>query len=209
MNSTNQKIINVLVFATGAAIGSLVTWKLLKTKYERMIQDEVNAFKKDYIRCMGESKLTRILEEIVEDDACEDETEEPVDPVVTAYHALTSRYNNTSDTAENDEEGDEGEVPIDNGPYVIEPQDYGDGNYNHNLACLTYYADGVLTDSWDVELDIEETIGEEAIQSIGKYAEDVVHVRNEQLQTDYEVVRDPRTYTEVLAMSPSTVKDEY
>ena len=36
---------NVLIFAVGAAIGSAVTWKLLKTKYERIAQEEIDSVK--------------------------------------------------------------------------------------------------------------------------------------------------------------------
>ena len=39
------KFINVLVFAAGAAIGSAVTWKVVKTKYERFAQEEIESVK--------------------------------------------------------------------------------------------------------------------------------------------------------------------
>lgn len=201
----NKKLINVLMFATGAAIGSLVTWKVVKTRYERMVQEEVDAFKADYIRCMRNVSNTtnpceneRIDEE--DDEYDEDESLEHSDKV--RYHALVNRYSKSGDDAENSEEGEGDDVaPYINGPYVITPQDYGDGNFDHNLECVTYYADGVLADSWDVVLDIEETIGEDSLEHFGDHAEDVVHVRNERLQIDYEVVKDPRTYAEILTLT--------
>ena len=33
----NQKIVNVLIFAVGAAIGSAATWKFVKDKYEKIV----------------------------------------------------------------------------------------------------------------------------------------------------------------------------
>ena len=33
----NTKMINVMMFAAGAIIGSLATWKYVKTKYERIL----------------------------------------------------------------------------------------------------------------------------------------------------------------------------
>ena len=42
MNSTLSK---VLIFAAGAAIGSAVTWKLIKEKYERIAQEEIDSVK--------------------------------------------------------------------------------------------------------------------------------------------------------------------
>lgn len=45
MNSTLNKIV---MFTIGAVIGSAVTWKLLKTKYERLAQEEIDSVKERY-----------------------------------------------------------------------------------------------------------------------------------------------------------------
>ena len=195
-----NKLCNVLMFATGAAIGSLVTWKVAKTRYEQMIQDEVNAFKEDYVRCMRGCDEDDVQNE---DNQGEVDDDDPDDPEMNMYLDLAHMYDQSGDETENDEEGvgDE-EVPYINGPYVITPTDFADGNYDHALHSLTYYSDGVLADDWLVELDIEETIGEESLDHFGDYAEDVVHVRNERLNADYEVARDPRTYAEMAANAP-------
>ena len=44
----NQKLINAFVFVTGAAIGSLVTWRLMKSHYEQYIRDEIDNFVADW-----------------------------------------------------------------------------------------------------------------------------------------------------------------
>ena len=46
--TTKQIIINTVVFAAGAAIGSAVTWKIMKTRCDQHIREEVEAFKKDW-----------------------------------------------------------------------------------------------------------------------------------------------------------------
>ena len=47
MNSTLNKIV---IFALGAAVGSLATWKFLKTKYERIAQEEIDSVKEVFAR---------------------------------------------------------------------------------------------------------------------------------------------------------------
>ena len=41
---------NVLIFAAGAAIGSAVTWKLIKTKYEQIANEEIESVKEFFGR---------------------------------------------------------------------------------------------------------------------------------------------------------------
>ena len=42
----NCGILNkILIFSVGAAIGSVITWKLVKTKYERIAQEEIDSGK--------------------------------------------------------------------------------------------------------------------------------------------------------------------
>lgn len=108
------------------------------------------------------------------------------------------------DTETNDEEeGEEGSedlVQYVNGPYVISPEQFGDIKEFSSQA-LDYFADGVLADGWGVKLDIEETIGEDALDHFGDYVDDIVYVRNERTEIDYEVTRDPRTYGEAVRTS--------
>lgn len=195
-----KTIFNVILFAAGAAVGSLVTWKVVKTKYEREMQAEIDAFKKDFMQCMMNDPSI----EIHDTDEWDDESIEE-DPDLTTYRDLAYMYNRSGDEAENGGEGaGDKEVPYINGPYVITPEDFADGNYDHELHSLTYYSDGVLADDWLVPQDIEETIGEDSLEHIGDYAEDIVHVRNERMNADYEVVRDPRKYADVAGNIPPT-----
>lgn len=201
----NRKLFNVFLFTAGAAIGSLVTWKVLQTRYDQLIQEEVDAFKKDYARCMSGNVNKN---DCHEDDAqCYDDADsddEDVDAMVD-YHKLASKYTSSGEESEDGEEGDgDTDVPYINGPYVITPDEFGDGNYDYDMYCLTYYSDGILANDWDEELDIDDTIGLESLEHFGDHAEDVVHVRNERLRADYEVVRDCRKYTEMLEIHSPT-----
>ena len=188
-------MINIFMFAAGAAIGSLVTWKFVKTKYERIAQEEIDSVKETWARFGHEDSSS------TDSDICEESDEEYDAQIMTDYATLASRYARSSD----DEEEGGGDDPVDAaipGPYVITPEAYGDGNYDHDLYCITYYADHVLADDWWQVLDIEETIGEDSLEHFGDHTDGVVHVRNERLRADYEVVYDDRRFAEVVASNP-------
>ena len=214
-------LIKAFIFTAGAAIGSVVTWKVIKTKYEQISNEEIESVREEYQR------LTKIMR--MEIDACrkanaantkdkdavdedEDENENDGYPYdddrdftekekeQVEYYKITSRYrgsyNENNEIKEEGEENGDDEVPYINGPYVITPEDFASSPPGYNCCPLDYYKDGVLADGWGVQMDVEETIGEEALDHFGEYVDDVVYVRNERLELDYEVTRDPRTYKE-------------
>lgn len=195
-----QKLFNVLLFAAGAAVGSLVTWKIVKTKYERIAQEEIDSVKETWARMEREDEVDS---EDIDEDTEDNEDSGYDESDMIAYHTLVNMYSKPGTETENDKKGGgDDEVPYINGPYIITPEDFGDGDYDHDLYCLTYYSDGILSNDWYEEIDIDETIGDESLEHFGDYAEDIVHVRNERLKADYEVVRDDRTYAELVANDP-------
>lgn len=207
----NKKIINMLMFTAGAAIGSGVTWYVVKTRYERILQEEIDSVKETWARMNQNDSMADESEDIENDDA--EETVEEIDfekSDMIDYSQIASQYTSSgtkagdSDNIDNDEEGEGGadEVPYINGPYVIDPSDFADGDYDHDCYCLTYYEDGVLANDWWETFDVEETIGLDAIEHFGDVVEDIVHVRNERLKADYEVSRDPRNYADLIANDP-------
>ena len=203
----NCKFTNVLVFAVGAAIGSAVTYAVMKPKYERMIQEEVDAFKNDFVECMTEMQAASEEESEEEDEArpsqinwdeLEDLDEEEFDPedeALEEYAELVKQYTN--------EEG--GAVTVAKNPYVISPFDFGEID-GYSRISLTYYADGVLEDDdQEVVTDIDELIGVGSLNTFGEYEDDSVFVRNERLRTDFEILKDYRTYAEATGNSPDQV----
>ena len=90
-------------------------------------------------------------------------------------------------------EPDQPDVVVDK-PYVIAPEEFGEMD-GYNTISLTYYADNVLADDIDelVE-DVDETVGLDSLNHFGEYEDDSVFVRNDRLRSDYEILRDNRTY---------------
>lgn len=209
------KFINVLVFAAGAAIGSAVTWKVVKTKYERIAQEEIESVKEAY------ADMIANLQEQVDDYSTMDEVEERLDRAskidwsdyedldeeeedcepdddLNDYARLVNQYNNEKGGAED----------MAKEPYVISPYDFGELD-GYSQVELTYYADGTLEDEdYNIVTDADELIGRDSLYTFGEYEDDAVFVRNERLHADFQILKDYRTYEEARSIAPNQVDDE-
>lgn len=188
MNNTLNKL---FIFAAGAAVGSAVTWKLVKTKYEQIAREEIKSVKEVFGR--GHRTEANPVDEaaIVEDEEeCDATTEE-----IAEYEKLvdSNGYRNYS-TKKNTEREEEEDVDK---PYVISPEEF-DENDDYEVATLTYYADKVLTDEHDnIIEDVESMVGEDSLNHFGEYEDDSVFVRNDRTKTDYEILADSRRFCEI------------
>lgn len=183
---------NVLYFATGAAIGSLVTWKFLKKKYEKIARDSIDEvvdrlLKKQEVT-IDPDQVKMNLDEVIVDE----EEFVPTPEELEQYANYAKRYGDHPDEKKETEEV----VPVD-GPYVISPEMFGE-NSEYETISLTYYADGVLTDEWDNVIDdVEDMIGANSLNTFGDYEPDSVFVRDDEIKTDYEILADERAFADV------------
>lgn len=184
MNST---LSNILIFTAGAAIGSVVTWKLLKTKYEQIADEEIESVKEVYANKLAEVKA-------------EEESTEPDDSIVSIDNVkpdileYAKKYGVIVD--EHEYMTVEGGVMEMDKPFVIEPEEFGECDYE--TVSLTYYADGVLTDDMDNPIeDVEGMVTRESLTHFGEFEEDSVFVRNHNYKTDYEILLDTRNFSDV------------
>lgn len=212
----NCKFTNVLMFAVGAAVGSAVTWKLVKDKYERIAQEDIDSVKRvfedrladlqsqvdDYVTMDAAeewadraSKINWDELEDLEEEEDDDNSEEPEN---TNEYARTLNKYYKEGGAEN----------MAKRPYVIAPYDFGEMD-DYKTISLTYYADGILEDEdGEVVTGVNELIGSDALLTFGEYEDDSVFVRNEQLKTDFEILKDYRTYAKANTIGPRQVVDE-
>jgi hypothetical protein len=191
------------MFIFGAAVGSVITWQYTKKKYERIAQEEINSVKETFSKLEVKSKDN----ESEENNNVRTIVERAKDkPSVVEYAAKLRKqgYTNYSDNV-SEEEVDEN--MINDKPYVISPDEFGEF-YDYEKISLTYYADQVLADE-DDELveDIEETVGFESLNAFGEYEDDSVFVRNDRLKCDYEILLDQRKYSDVIKRRPHEVED--
>lgn len=189
---------SILIFTVGAIIGSFATWQYAKTKYEKISEEEIASVKAAYERMkterMGKSfsegfadGFTKTAETIEKMRA---EGREVQNQALAEYQKYAGRYQ-TKDSEEKKEE--KRDVPR---PYIITPEEFSDGEYA--TETLTYYVDGVLTDSFDEIIENPaDIVGEDFEDHFGEYEKDSVYVRNEEQEIDYEILRDNKRYEDV------------
>lgn len=180
-------LVKSLIFAVGAAIGSIVTWKLSKNKYENIANEEIESVLNTY------SKLKKIKdneekENPKENDIGTDENEKEVDEV----NDMVKELGYISNTDEDDEEDEL--APTE--PYIIIPEEAGDCEYP--IITLYYYEDGIVSDDRGRIIDnIDELVMKDFASHFGEYEDDSVYVRNDNLAVDYEILKDCRKYSEI------------
>ena len=148
---------NLLFFVAGAAIGSVITWKLIEKKYKDLADEEIESVKETF-----KNRKSRITKDEVK------ETVEKVinkfkEPKETVENIVTSEGYYTEDEEETEEDDESNyTVDVDPGvevivPYVITPEQFGEYD-EYGTKTLTYYADNVLTDEIDNPITSEEMI---------------------------------------------------
>lgn len=203
MNSTLNK---VLIFAAGAAVGSVVTWKAIESKYAQMAREEVEAVRDLY----RESHI---------DDGPENEYDPEEDRVVDGDEMTKAQYRaqyrdmlgsegyvNYSG-GDSNIESDEG-VPNVKKPYILSPAEFS-SDEAYQTETLFYFEDEVLTDDdYNPIEDVEGMVGEESLTTFGQYEDDAVYVRNERYLTDYEIILEPRRFADLPKSKPRSMEVE-
>ena len=179
----NSSIKNLFIFTVGAAIGSAVTWKLVKDKYESLANEEIAS-------AYEHMKHSKNIPLFSDDNSEDSETDSQITlDKLREYKAIVDKYA----AALVEEEVNDVEKP-----YVIKPEEFGE-ILEYESISLTYYADGVLTDEYDEVIDdVDETVGEESLTTFGQYEDSAVFVRNDARKTDYEILLDLRNYSDVV-----------
>lgn len=195
----------VIIFIGGVAAGSFVTWRLLKEKYIRQTQEEINEVREHY-------RKKKESEEVTVDSNGSTETNEKPDLIAYAAKLTKNGYIDytdpksivkaTGDTIDavvqktNEESLDPVILndPSYQPPYIISPEDFAiDDEYT--IVNLNYYIDGVLTDEDDnIVENVDDVVGLENLNHMGEYEDDALHVRNENYKCEYEILLSRRLY---------------
>lgn len=185
--STNMDLLSkTLIFAAGVAIGSAVTWKMLKSKYEQIAQEEIDSVKAEF--GIGVKKQSETKPDIVEE-----KTEEKDNHSLKEYNKLVNA-NYITNYSDIKKEEDEDDVEK---PYVIPPEEYDEMD-DYEAVELTYYACGTLTDECNnIIEDVDEIVGNDFSEHFGEYEDDSVYIRNDRLQCDYAILRDNRHFSDL------------
>lgn len=203
MSNTLSK---VLIFAAGAAIGSIVTWRILKPKYERLVEEEIESVRKAFgvNEAPPEDEPTEKSDVVDFAELAKQADEEARRKRLQEYNDIIQRekYNSSIEREEH--------MSMDE-PYVITPEEF-DEHEDYSTEFLTYYANGVLVkDIYDEivpDREIPELVGRESLEHFGDYEDELVHVRNDRLKCDFEISIDTKKYIDVNSMvDPQDVED--
>lgn len=183
----NSKLTHTITFLIGVALGGLAVWKYAREKYETIADEEIRSVKETFSR-----------REPAAASSTSGETSEHSEESVLSYAAmLRSKGYLPEETGRK-----KGSATVNDKPYVISPEEFGE-LAGYGKISLTYYADGILTDENDEEVDdVDEIVGTESLEHFGEYEDDSVFVRNDRLKCDYEILLDQRPYADALKAKP-------
>lgn len=193
-----DKLTKFILFAAGATIGSVVTWKLVKTKYEQIARDEIASVKRVF--------SYKKIEQANTENSVKNDTDLNQD--VIDFSKLNTEHDDT-----NKDRVDYSKIITDNGykttakeeekesmndrPYVISPEEFGEIP-EYDTVSLVWWNDEVLTtDCNDILNDVDDLIGEESLEHFGEYEDDSVFVRDDTNKVDYEILKDVRNFHDV------------
>ena len=184
---------NILIFLAGAGVGAGATWYFVKKHYEKKADDEIN----DVVTRFKAYKET-LQEEYA---GVPDENPNP-------NYEGNSRRNNVVSMerpvqSDSDEELSNGIIDDLKGehegvaPYIISEEEFGEEDYDQKTL-YWYYRDNILATDEDIEVEDKFTTVGDALEEFKKdrYIERVL-VRNEQDETDYEILISEKHFYEV------------
>ena len=198
----NSVIKSTFIFTLGAAIGSVVTWKLVQAKYEQIASEEIASVKEHYSKKYSsdtdeEKDTVKIEKENHEGIRIPTTTKvEESDIMAYAKQIKDCGYTNYSTNSDKDESEKSDEF------YVITPEEFGEKE-GYDTISLYHYTDGVLADRDDDRIiNFAELVGANYADHIGEHEDDAVHIRNDRLKCDFEILRSAKSYEEVTANLP-------
>lgn len=200
-----SKLSGLLMFALGAGVGSSAMYFYMRDKFDAEQSEREAQLKAAYdIKCNS----TKV-------ETTEEKKEEPYvqinrelkETMIKEKKSITD-YANVIKKENYVEKQEEEDMPID-GEILIEPDNHDDvigfGMEPFETVFATIYADGYLVDSDDNIIDIDDKIG--GVETLEHFGEgddpELLHVRNNLYEIDYEIDRDDRTYVEVSGKNPA------
>ena len=205
----NSYVKSTISFIAGAAVGAGLAVIFLKKKYDQMYQESAARMEEVYSELIKEqvpyeteggedpevlAKLNREKPDLNEYAKSIAKEHKFVD---YTKHAEIKTVEEVKE--EHLEKKAEEEPKKDIDIYTIDPNDFGEfDDYGHIF--LTYYSDGILAEGEDIldDDEIENCVGLDFEDHFGEYEDDSVHIRNDRLKCDYEILADERTFEKAL-----------
>ena len=212
-----------IIFTVGALIGAGVSWFVTQQYYKKIADEEIESVKESFSYLQKEAQeradaaknkpsidiMAQALKMQKEslptvDHSSLDDTQEPDTNKVNYSNFSAEEIEETE--SEDEPEPEEYELQIapikdtkGNGePYVLKQPSRDSEPPYYTTILLIYYSDGTYADSHGVEHEVEDYIGRKMMEYVEKTDKDEVFIRNDELQIDLDIVKDARTYDEVM-----------
>ena len=201
-----MQIKDPIIFVSGLAIGAIGTWFFTRKHYQKVADEEIESVKASFKKLQEDAQkradaaknkpdLTTYME--VANKGQEEVKEEPKAVNYTGF---------TSEVAPEDASFSREELlpkPIDpkvdrSKPYLINRLPYADEDPDYTSITVMYYADGTYADPHGRELEIEEYIGSDLMGYVEETDKEELFIRNEELGVDIDIVKDARTYDDIM-----------
>lgn len=191
----------IVTFTVGAGIGSAVMWKLIKDRYERIANEEIESVKEAFT-----PKKEVEPEAVEEEKSSIDELEKVKE--LASFSRMTDKvgYTNYSDLNQ-EKEGtstviESVDIEIEDYQHIIDEDDFGE-LVGYDYESLTLYTDGVLADEQgEIVENIEATVGSDALDRLKNDPDQTcIYVRNDNLDCDYEIFKEDERYADIYNVS--------
>lgn len=171
---------NILTFVAGAAVGTLVSWAYHKNKYEHKMQEEVKS-----LRTHVKQKERERVENI--------DTDTELDTAMDIING-NGYLNDNSMSEENSNIFDRSRKP-----FILKPDQFGNMR-GFDSDSFYYYKDDIIANGYhQIVEDMDSLFGmtmDEIKDQFGVYDDNVVYIRNMQLECDYEILLDEENFTQ-------------
>ena len=186
---------NFLMFAAGAALGVSATWKYFEEKYKRIADEEIKSVREYYSNKKPKYEGPSDSDEETRMKARESHEKPDIREYAEKLKDMGYRnYSSADRTVEREEKAVDG-------PYVIEPEEYGE-LHDYQTIELTHYGDGTLAENTgEIVDDADDIVGPDYADHFGEYEDDSVYIRNDKRKCDYQILLDERPYDDAVCRS--------
>ena len=198
---SNTGLYCALSFIGGAAVAALATWKIMEKKCEKKYSDiaeeEIKSVKERFTvpkiekikseKNPGGENTEKFLKSVMNKPSLADYVKQLEKSEYINYSNVETKPENKKDEP-------------DDGIHVIEPDEFGDDT-TYDQISLTLYADGILADEDDTIINAEEVVGD-ALEHMGEFEDDAIHVINPIRKAYYEILADERKYYVATGKTP-------
>lgn len=192
----------VVTAFSGMGLGVGLTIRFLDKEYEQNLAKEVDQAKDYYNRLHKRGPYSDPIALIQPDDVVETIIE---DQKYAKMETVDKHYENVfveASKAKVFDLGEEVKTRTADRPYVISADEYFRNDTNYEQENLNYYdKDGVLCHENDEEIiDGDDIVGDDNLLRFGDGSNDpnVVYVRNDRREREYEIIRTRGSYAEIV-----------